>query len=448
MKTIRNTFFILFFLCIHAKANAQYQLISQFGNLTTCDTMTQGPFCVWWDKSFGVAPADLDQFLDSLNKFRDICLQELNLKDPPNVANQVFINYYLHRPNDVFPTWFGNFMSSDSLGHAFVTIPWGYHTNYPNAAHETFHVFQFNHSSTGFDYAGDGQWYSEATANWFKVLQYPDEVNAYLTMVVLTRLPQLSLWYAWYNRPIADPDNWQRQTHQYALSSFLYYLTEVRGVPRTDLSEGFNANTSLYPQEYYYQAWGASVFRNYFMEWAAHSVNRFDYHHTYQLTRSEEEWDVYADQTDENEWIGEYTNSNSGWIRPFASQAPGAWAFNTIKLNNSMDKAYTFQLDGDKLNGVGDSAYFEAMVVVQSTTGSSFFPLNMVNNTEGSLTLGLSPNDTAAYFVIAAMPEVFSGTGTTKVFPYNAQIYTGVTSVEVVKNWEVEVGTVSKVLTA
>ncbi|MCH2044103.1 MAG: hypothetical protein MK212_08160, partial [Saprospiraceae bacterium] len=141
MNFFKQTLIGLILFLTNFQSNAQYTILTDFGSLTTCDTMTRGPFCVWWDNSFST-PANVSAFLDSLNRYREICINDLGMQDPINVTNGNYINYYLHEPNDLFPSYFGNFLSTDSHGNVFVTIPKGYHLYFPNAAHETFHVFQ------------------------------------------------------------------------------------------------------------------------------------------------------------------------------------------------------------------------------------------------------------------------------------------------------------------
>lgn len=425
MKFITQLFIALGLFLSSFQINAQYTILTDFGSVTTCDTMTRGPFCVWWDNSF-TAPVNVSDFLDSLNRFRSVCINDLNMQDPVNIANGNYINYYLHEPNDLFPAYFGNFQTNDSYGNAFVTIPKGYHLNFSNAAHETFHVFQNNHSSPGFDYSGDAQWFTEASANWFKVLMYPDENIAFLTNEILVRLPQVPLWYGWNNRPSHHPMNWQRENHQYALGYFWYYLTEAKGVPRTTISDGFNAGTNLLPQEYYTQTIGLSSFRGHFLDWIGDMINGFQFLPSNQTQRSLQEWNTYANPADDKKYIGQYTNSGTGgWVRPADSIVSSAWSFNTFKINNSVNDVYSFEINGDQFSNESDPSYFEGQVIVQnSNTGTTIYPMSILNNQESSLVLNLTNQDTAVYLIVASMPEVYQGTE--KLFSYEARVQKGV----------------------
>ena len=54
----------------------------------------------------------------------------------------------------------------------------------------------------------------------------------------------------------------------------------------------------------------------------------------------------------------------------------------------------------------------------------------MTSDTEGSLSLALTPEDTAVYFIIAAMPSVFEDENPDfQLFPYEMQISLGVVNV-------------------
>ncbi|MCH2046535.1 MAG: T9SS type A sorting domain-containing protein, partial [Saprospiraceae bacterium] len=279
--------------------------------------------------------------------------------------------------------------------------------------------------SPEFNYSGDNQWFIEATANWFKAILYPNEINTFLTNEILLRLPQVPLWYGWFNRPAYHPDNWQRENHQYALGYFWYYFTEVKGVPRTTISEGFNVGTSLNPQEYYVQTIGLSPFREYFVDWVGDMVNGFQYLPSFQTQRARDEWFDYATLWDDKQFIDEYTNSGSGgWIRPADSTVTTAWSFNTFKINNSNNETYTFEIKGDLLSNEQDSSYFEGFLVIQnSISGTSITPLNIMNNQESNLSVNLTSQDTIVYFVVVSMPEVYEGVE--KLFSYEARISTG-----------------------
>ena len=206
--------------------------------------------------------------------------------------------------------------------------------------------------------------------------------------------------------------NWQRYVHQYALALLLYYLTDVEGVSDNLITQGFFSNTSQFPQEYLYNQIGSQQFRDYFIHWAAHMVNDFDFIDPVQASTNETEWNNYADPVDDNEYIETYNNTGSGgWYQADDTVTTTAWSFNTYKLLNNNIVTYLFELNANQTGSYGSPAYFQASVLVRnSVTGDSIYDLNMVNNWEGDLTLTLTPNDSEVFFIVASMPEVFGDT--------------------------------------
>jgi hypothetical protein len=177
-----------------------------------------------------------------------------------------------------------------------------------------------------------------------------------------------------------------------------------------------------------YNQIGGAAFRNHFIDCAAHMANGFDFITPAQYTAAKNEWNTYADPLDDNKFIQTYTNTGSGgWFQPVDSLTTNAWSYNTYKLDNNIAQTYTFEIDGDATGTYGGDSYFQGKVLVQnSVTGASYHDLAMATNTEGSLTLNLTHNDTAAYFIIAAMPEVFDDPNATfQLFPYQMRIHAG-----------------------
>ena len=59
---------------------------------------------------------------------------------------------------------------------------------------------------------------------------------------------------------------------QYGMHMLLMFLTEVKGVERHLITDGFYAMTDLSPQEYLFTKIGPETFRGYFADWAAHNT--------------------------------------------------------------------------------------------------------------------------------------------------------------------------------
>jgi hypothetical protein len=440
---------ILTCLMLMPSLTKAYTINSVSGNLTECDTMTRGIFIIWWDNDFDYS-STADLMLDSMLAYRNTCLNNLGMEDPLNAQNGFFCNIYIHTPSNPldffssnFPAW-GNGVGGDVNGYPFMTLPnFVLDANYAgtsmgrwiNLAHETFHIFQTHGMwdiTPGIYLTDDGGWFVEASANWFAFNRYPDYVRSFVESEILVRTPHVPLWLGWANLPSYYPNNWQRQVHQYALSTYLYYLTNNAGIADSNLVSIFYSGTSLTPQEYMHNQIGGATLRNHFIDCAAHMTNDFDFILPSQHVAAQNEWNTYADPQDDNQFIQTYFNSGSGgWFQPDYSITTNAWSFNTYKLLNSNSETYTFDLDADVLGNFGDSSYFQGKVLVQnSVTGASFYDLVMSNNYQGSLSLFLTPNDTAAYFIIASMPEIFVDENPTfQLFPYQMRINTGTTGI-------------------
>jgi hypothetical protein len=422
--------FLLAFLAFSNQTKAQYTINDTYANTTDCDTMTRGIFIIWWDNANNYS-AQADELLDTMLSYRNTCLNDMAMMDPPNPIAGHYYNVYLHTGSGFFaPNGWGNGQGTDSNGFPFLTLPTGVLGDLTNTAHETFHIFQYNATSPGFAYSGDSQWYIEASANWFAAKMNPSNNRAFVEAEALRRVPHVPLWLSYNNFPVSYPSNWQRYVHQYGLAIYLYYLTDIAGVPDSLITAGMYAGTSEMPQEYFYNQVGASQSRQHFIDYAGHMINDFDFISPSQGSTAIAEFMTYADLADDNMITGEWTDSGSGgWFAPSSANATNAWSFNTYKLNNTLTESYLFAINANSFGTYGDSSYFQGqLVVMNSVTGANFHDLVMLNDQLGELVLNLTPDDYEVYFIIASMPHVFEDVNPTfQVFPYDMQIIQGST---------------------
>ncbi|MCF8368066.1 MAG: hypothetical protein K9G76_03430 [Bacteroidales bacterium] len=418
-------------LFIIEPVQAQYTLHDVYGDLEECDTMTRSIYVVWWDHDFNYG-AQVDVLLDSMISYRNTCLDELLMSDPPNALDGYYYNVYIHTPGNpngyFYPYGWGNGQGTDPNGYPFLTLPNGVLNDWVNNSHETFHIFQYNANSPGFSYSGNSQWYIEASANWFAAKENITAPRAFVEAESLVRIPHVPLWLSYNNFPSYYPQNWQRYVHQYAMALQLYYLTDVAGIPDQMITQGFFNGTSELPQEYLFNQLGGALYRNYFIDWAAHMTNNFDFIAPNQAATNLNEWLTYADPLDDNEFTQVYTNTGSnGWYQPADSLITTAWSYNTYKISNSISGSYTFELNGNPTGSYGDEAWFQGKVLVQnSETGTGFYDLDMSNNCQGSLALNATLVDTALYFIITSMPETFGDNNPVfQLFPYEMRITAG-----------------------
>ncbi len=413
-----------------AQRDTLYLAQSEFGDSLSCDYLAQGIFLIWWDNR-----NDLSQeaavLLDSMAVYRGTCLNSLNFQDPPNPQNSFYFNVYLHESGDVFPEAWGCGVGTDSYGYPYMTLPIGILNDWITISHESFHVFQYSSDAPGFS-QNDCFWYIEGSASWFAAITYPEDENTFVEAESLVRVPHIPMWLGYDNFPSYYPENWQRYVHQYAMALFLFYLTEVNGVPDSLICGGFyNAESpqELLPQEYLYAGLGAVEMRNCFIDWAAHMTNDFDFILPSQRAMAEVHWNTYADPNDDNEFTKIFDDSSFGeCFRPADSVATTAWSFNTYKVPGANIDLYTFHLLGDVAGSLGDPAYFQGKILVKNSLfGGRFYDLDMQNDTAGSLTIEVTAADTAIYFIVASMPEIFAGVD--QVFQYIINIEKGGTSV-------------------
>ena len=418
-----------------ARSDGDLGVRSQFGDPISCDMLPGGVFLIWWDVQNDLTE-QAAELLDSLAVYRESLLYEFDMMDPPNVRDGFYFNIYLHEPGDVFPEGWGCGVGTDCYGYPYMTLPIGVLGNWLTVAHETMHVFGYSGDAPGFTHP-DANWYTEAGANWFAAYNYPDHPATFLEAESLVRLPHVSMWLAYANFPEYYPENWQRYVHQYALANFLYYLTHVRGVPDGLIFEGkYNPpdgqTQDLLPQEYLYFniPAGYGGMREIFVDWAAHITNDFDFILESQRETAENEWNYCADPEDDNEFTQVYEDAGSGgWYRPPDSLATTAWSFNTYKVLNSGNNLYTFQLSGDAYGSEGSPSLFRGKLLVRNSVfGARFYDLPMIDDTEGSITLEVTGDDSVLCFIVASVPDVF--TDIEQVYGYEISIEKGPSSVE------------------
>ena len=110
---MRIHFFVLTVLsCTLSSLSAQLTINDTFGDLEECDTMTRGIYIVWWDKDYDYGD-QVDVLLDTMISYRNLCLGELAMEDPPNPLDGYYYNVYIHS-NGYFSTYnWGNGQGTD-----------------------------------------------------------------------------------------------------------------------------------------------------------------------------------------------------------------------------------------------------------------------------------------------------------------------------------------------
>jgi len=427
--------YIALAFCCSTSSLAQLEINDVFSDPQTCTYMTRDIYVVWWDSSNDYT-AEVDVLLDQMIEYRTTCLDELNMMDPPNPIDGYYYNVYLHGDGGHFDQYgWGNGQGTDSNGYPYLTLPYGLIDDLVNLAHETFHIFQYNATSPGFAYSGDSQWYIEASANWFAARENEGAERAFIEAESLVRLPFVPLWLSFDNFPATYPENWQRYVHQYAMALILYYLTEEAGVPENLIADGFFTGTELLPQAYLADEIGNELFKEYFMDWAAHMTNDFDFISPLQAAANEQEWNNYADPLDDAEYIETWTNEGSnGWYIPEESVMTNGWSFNTYKLENDELESYHFELAGETEGYFASPSRFMGRLLVQNSNGdSTFYDLPMTDDWNGTISLELTPEDEIVYFIVGSVPDVFEDVESSfELYPYQMRITKGVLGIDAI----------------
>jgi hypothetical protein len=388
-------------------------LLTDFGSVTDNAYLTGGIFAVWWHPSVDRS-SDAQVILDRLAGVRTASLQ-LGLNDPPNPAFGTYVNIYIHTPgpgNDNYPDGWGNGVGTDGNGLPYMTLPVGFHMDHSNHLHEGFHLFQYQHSSPGFEYAGDAAWFAEASANWFAAIGLPGQNTPFIAAATIPANPQQALWHGFNNHAPGDRLNWNRQVRQYGLNTLLYYLTEHTGLARADLVAGYNAGTTQSPQQYLFTQ--VPNLRSRFADWAAHNTAEMDYLSRPQWTAAQAEIVTYGEADDINPYVGEFTDAgtNGAWFEPAAALSPRGWSYNVIRIASSAAATYSFELDGSPAGSAGAPAHFEARVLTRRPGVDAIQAMTMQSAVAGALSVAAAADASEVFLIVAAVPAHFGGNQT------------------------------------
>ncbi|MEC7987577.1 MAG: hypothetical protein VX278_20590, partial [Myxococcota bacterium] len=228
----------------------------------------------------------------------------------------------------------------------------------------------------------------------------------------LVESPHLALWHSFSNEAPGDPIDWMYQVRQYAMHAYLYYMTEVEGVPQEVISGGFYANTDASPQLYHYEQIGGDELREIFANWAAHNTGGLDYLSDEQVERAWQEVDMAGDPNNRHPTVGEWSDTSINDFRPPAEYAPRGWGYNVIQMNLSEAANYFIVFGGDSTGSEGADSHFEVRAVVMGANETRYESLNMSGRLVGSGSVTVEETDDVLYLVVSAVPEHFTGNQT------------------------------------
>ena len=391
-------------------------LNSEYANLSNANVVTCGIFAIWWDKNFDHNHlSESDVTCEYLKEVRERSLNQLNMFDPPNLDAGYYVNIYIHHDEDIFPSYWGNGVGTDSYGVPYWATGHGGAVEAPNVFHEGFHIFQYNQNSPGFRYTGDGMWYTEATAQWFAFTYTEQNDNSIVEAASLVMNPQITLWHSFQNRAPNDPVTWLYEVRQYSMHGYLYYLTDIEGVDPKYITSGFSENVQITPQQYHYEKIGGSNLRRYFGNWAAANTSDLSYLTRGQVARAYQEVNglINAGVTS-SDYINTYAieidaNDLKSSYEPPSELRPRSWAYNVIKVINSANKTFEINFSGSEKGSQGANSYFENRIVTKSGDTYSTINFNLDNGLSGKKTISLSNDEDEFYIVVSSVPEQFSG---------------------------------------
>ena len=356
------------------------------------------------------------------------CIGNLDMADPPNPGRGNYYNVYIHHnADDSYPSGWAQGQGTDKFRNPFLTFPYGLVPNAPSILHEGYHVFQYNANS--FPYSGDNQWYTESSAQWYmSTYDTNRDTGTFSTAGSIVANPQLALWHSFGNEAPEDPNHadgregWMYGVRQYAMHTFLYFATNFCQVDGSYLTRGFYAFTPLSPQEYMFENVGHDKFRKCFTDWAAQNTAEMAY-----LTRAQYErglleitlagtWDLYRPYV----WETVDQGTEGQWIEPPQELKPRGWAYNAIRVNNTMSATYMFQLEGSAAGSQGGEAFFVGKVVVQSNNAEpKYYDMDMTDALTGEASVVVDAADYEVALVVASVPNNF---GSYQNYQYKAKI--------------------------
>ena len=158
----------------------------------------------------------------------------------------------------------------------------------------------------------------------------------------------------------------------------------------------------------------------YFADWAAHNTGGLDYLTAEQVERAWLEVDLVGDPNNRRPNVVELEDTAcEGDFIPDEASAPRGWGYNVVKVNLSSPGSYTVLLGGQPTGSEGATAHFEGRVVIEGATGVRYQSIDMLDAISGTASVDTFADDSTLYFVIAAVPEHFTGNQT---YPYTLNI--------------------------
>ncbi|MEM6365261.1 MAG: hypothetical protein AAF745_12600, partial [Planctomycetota bacterium] len=231
-------------------------------------------------------------------------------------------------------------------------------------------------------------------------------------------------WYTPGREPegVVEDNGWLYGVREYAMSSFLYYLTNVESVDPAVIAGVYANNSNLTAQEFIFNEVGGDNLREMFADWAMRNAAGLDYLSAEQVDVAFNELAAETRPDEIKNNILELTTAEAnGSFGPTQELTPGGWAYNSIKIENSGDTTYTINVIGDATGSQGAASHFEARVALVNQGVTTYRDIPMTDAMNGSVVVNADAADSEIYIVIASTPDQLTGTQT---YDYRVDIAT------------------------
>jgi hypothetical protein len=410
--------------------NPQTKIIqNQFFDENLLDFRASDDIIVWWDRSWNHNNLSKDML-----KWANFVLTKSKSwgMPLPKGSDSKYINVYIHHksgeggPNkDIFDDGWGQGVGTDKFGMPFYTAPIGpvtpklkdsYCNCYGSILHEFFHIAQYESSRNTFPYSDDSKWFIESSANWFQMFYggYNNWYSDYNAIPAFTFQPQLNLWNAGFQD--GKPKTWSRANHSYGSSVFLLYLTWNKMISESFIGNAFASNSKKTPQEYFYD--NIENLEDKYRDFAMHIIvkeNLPGYAKT-GFTEIENWWSSYGKEfgpkvcdcieNDDNRFILQLKdNGSNGYFAP--KETTQAWAYQTIKLENTKLSTYKIDFQGENKGTNGTNSNFYLGYVIEENGKYSYSNIDLKDQS-GLKNIQL-PGNSILYILPISTPKTFKG---------------------------------------
>jgi hypothetical protein len=189
---------------------------------------------------------------------------------------------------------------------------------------------------------------------------------------------------------------------QYGMHTYLVFLTEVMGMERKFVTDGFYASTDRSPQEYLFSKVGGEKMRGLFADWAAHNTGGMDYLTKDQLERAYLEITLAGDWDYYRPYVWSSVDEGTGdWFTPPADLTARGWAYNVLNINTTQSASYSFEFEGD-------ASFFVGRIVKMSKNGPVYSDMTMTSSLSGTANVAVTEDDSSVFLVLASVPEFFT----------------------------------------